>query len=64
MPADPGLTMTAYTAEPGSASRDALRLLASWAATLHNEVQSADSSQQGARLDELGGEVADDLLGG
>jgi transcriptional regulator with XRE-family HTH domain len=33
LPADPGLTMTAYSAEPGSASQDALRLLASWAAT-------------------------------
>jgi transcriptional regulator with XRE-family HTH domain len=29
-----GLTMTAYTAEPDSASADALKLLASWAATL------------------------------
>ena len=35
LPADPGLTMTAYTAEPGSASHDALALLASWAATPH-----------------------------
>jgi len=33
LPADPGLTMTAYHAEPGSPSQDALRLLASWAAT-------------------------------
>lgn len=32
--ADEGLTLTAYTAEPGSASADALKLLASWAATL------------------------------
>ncbi|WP_338090715.1 helix-turn-helix transcriptional regulator [Planosporangium thailandense] len=32
LPADPGLTMTAYSAEPGSASQDALRLLASWVA--------------------------------
>lgn len=31
---DPGLTFIAYTAEPGTASADALRLLASWAATL------------------------------
>jgi transcriptional regulator with XRE-family HTH domain len=31
--ADPGLTITAYTAEPGTASHDALALLASWAAT-------------------------------
>jgi hypothetical protein len=32
--ADTGLSLTAYTAEPGSASDDALKLLASWAATL------------------------------
>ncbi len=31
--ADPGLTLTAYSAEPGSPSEDALKLLASWAAT-------------------------------
>ncbi|MYR58493.1 transcriptional regulator, partial [Streptomyces sp. SID625] len=31
--AEPGLTMTGYAAEPGSASEEALRLLASWAAT-------------------------------
>jgi hypothetical protein len=31
--ADTGLTMFAYTAEPGSKSDEALNLLASWAAT-------------------------------
>ncbi|MEU3400587.1 helix-turn-helix transcriptional regulator [Streptomyces filamentosus] len=31
--AEPGLHMTVYTAEPGSPSEEALRLLASWAAT-------------------------------
>jgi len=30
---DRGLTMTCYTAEPGSPSDDAMKLLASWAAT-------------------------------
>jgi hypothetical protein len=34
LPADPGLTMTALNAEPGTAAQDALRLLASWAATV------------------------------
>jgi transcriptional regulator with XRE-family HTH domain len=34
LPTDPGLTLTAYSAEPGSASQDALKLLASWSATL------------------------------
>lgn len=35
--ADEGLTLTAYTAEPGTPSRDALALLASWAATSRHE---------------------------
>jgi hypothetical protein len=34
LPADPGLTLTAYSAEPGSPSEDGLRLLASWTATV------------------------------
>nr|WP_313047631.1 hypothetical protein [Nonomuraea jabiensis] len=34
--AEPDLSMTIYTAEPGSPSADALRLLASWAATLEH----------------------------
>ncbi|RLK52605.1 helix-turn-helix domain-containing protein [Microbacterium telephonicum] len=33
LPADPGLTLSTYTAEPGTPSADALRVLASWAAT-------------------------------
>jgi transcriptional regulator with XRE-family HTH domain len=33
LPADPGLTLTAYSAPPGTPTHDALRLLASWAAT-------------------------------
>jgi hypothetical protein len=32
--ADAGLRISAYTAEPGTSSQDALNLLASWAATL------------------------------
>ena len=35
--ADPGLTMFTYTAEPGSRSDDALKLLGSWAATADAE---------------------------
>jgi transcriptional regulator with XRE-family HTH domain len=35
--ADEGLTLTAYTAEPGTPSHDGLRLLASWAATHQSE---------------------------
>ena len=34
LPADPGLRITTYTAEPGSPSADALQLLASRAATI------------------------------
>jgi transcriptional regulator with XRE-family HTH domain len=34
-PGDPGITLLAYTAEPGSTTHDALNLLASWAATNH-----------------------------
>ncbi|MCD9879539.1 helix-turn-helix transcriptional regulator [Streptomyces guryensis] len=33
LPAQPGLSLTVMTAEPGSPNEDALRLLASWAAT-------------------------------
>ncbi|WP_457101704.1 helix-turn-helix transcriptional regulator [Microbacterium sp. P5_E9] len=33
LPSDPGLTMQTYTAEPGTPSADALKVLASWAAT-------------------------------
>ncbi len=43
--ADAGLSLLVYTAEPGSATGDALRLLASWAATQQSE---ADQAQQAA----------------
>jgi transcriptional regulator with XRE-family HTH domain len=33
LPSDPGLVLVVYTAQPGSPSEDALRLLSSWAAT-------------------------------
>jgi transcriptional regulator with XRE-family HTH domain len=38
LPANPGWTMFAYTAEPGSASDERLKLLASWAATATSEL--------------------------
>lgn len=41
MAAEPGLTLTIYAAEPGSPSEEALRLLASWAAS-----QESDSDPQ------------------
>ncbi|MEU9443721.1 helix-turn-helix transcriptional regulator [Streptomyces sp. NPDC048304] len=42
MAAEPGLTLTVYTAEPGSPSEERLRLLASWAATEEAPVREAD----------------------
>ncbi|GHD72677.1 hypothetical protein GCM10010317_083400 [Streptomyces mirabilis] len=39
IPTDPGLTLTALSAEPGTAAHDSLRLLASWAATLDQDDQ-------------------------
>jgi hypothetical protein len=44
--ADPGLMIVAYTAEPGSRSEEALRLLASWAATHEEEIANADREEQ------------------
>ncbi|TDU01724.1 helix-turn-helix protein [Streptomyces sp. 846.5] len=40
MAAEPGLTLTIYTAEPGSPSEQGLRLLASWAATQNSDSPS------------------------
>lgn len=49
LPAEPGLALTFYTAEPGSPSEDALRLLASWAATIpESDRQNADQHTIGA----------------
>jgi MmyB-like transcription regulator ligand binding domain len=48
LPADPGLSLVVYGAEPGSASQDGLRLLASWAATLAQpgQPQTAPTPEQ------------------
>jgi transcriptional regulator with XRE-family HTH domain len=48
--ADEGLTLTAYTAEPGTPAHDALKLLASWAATTLNErtTESTPISRSGS----------------
>ncbi|MHA7222398.1 helix-turn-helix transcriptional regulator [Arthrobacter sp. RHLT1-20] len=43
--ADAGLSLLVYTAEPGSAAEDAVRLLASWAATQQSETQQAGTQQ-------------------
>jgi transcription regulator MmyB-like protein len=42
LPAQPGLTLTAYSAEPGSPSEGGLKLLASWAAT-NQHLEKADT---------------------
>jgi transcriptional regulator with XRE-family HTH domain len=39
-PGDPDMTLYAYTAEPGSSSRHALDLLASWTSTKVSDIQS------------------------
>lgn len=44
MTAEPGLSLTIYTAEPGSPSEEGLRLLASWAATQ----EAGSPTEQGA----------------
>ncbi len=41
LPADPGLSLIVYSAEPDSSSEDGLRLLASWAATADQQAQQA-----------------------
>ncbi|MDL5206418.1 helix-turn-helix transcriptional regulator [Streptomyces sp. ALI-76-A] len=46
MAADPGFTLTIYTAEPGSPSEEGLRLLATWAAT---EEAALDTERSAAR---------------
>ena len=43
MVAEPGLTLTVYAAEPGSPSEQALRLLASWAATQEAEAAAVEA---------------------
>ena len=48
--ADPGLVLNGYSAEPGTASEDALNLLASWAATTDQESQ-AHSANEATRAD-------------
>lgn len=43
LPADPGQALIVYGTEPGSASADALRLLASWSATQEDVRTAAES---------------------
>ena len=41
LPADPGLRINVYTADPGTPSEDALKVLASWAATQQATLEPA-----------------------
>ncbi|HET7128755.1 MAG TPA: hypothetical protein VFJ93_06760, partial [Gaiellaceae bacterium] len=50
LPADHGLTIVTYSAEPGSRSEEALRLLGSWAAT----VDLVEQSRAGDRAEQSG----------
>ncbi|MEA2198761.1 MAG: hypothetical protein QOJ25_2812, partial [Solirubrobacteraceae bacterium] len=45
LPADHGLTIFTYAAEPGSRSEEALKLLGSWAATA-DSAESAHATDQ------------------
>jgi len=45
LPADPELTLTAYSAEPGTPAEEKLRLLASWAATVERQERAPVGDQ-------------------
>jgi transcriptional regulator with XRE-family HTH domain len=47
LPAQPGLTLTAYSAAPGTPEQDALQLIAAWAATENTESSRHPSGHQG-----------------
>ncbi|MEE6307796.1 helix-turn-helix transcriptional regulator [Plantactinospora veratri] len=47
LPADPGLTIVAYSAQPGTPTHEALRLLASWEATA--DARTGPANADGAR---------------
>jgi len=46
MAAEPGLTLTIYSAEPGTPSEEALRLLASWAASAESDAEEQSRSDR------------------
>jgi hypothetical protein len=49
LPADTGLTIITYTAEPGSPAQDALNFLASWTSDRSDDGTAAQAAdQQGA----------------
>lgn len=50
LPADPGLTLTAFSAEPGTAAHDGLTLLTSWAAT-SEQTEPAEQQDRARTVD-------------
>ncbi len=56
IPTDRGLTMTCYTAEPGTAPEENLKLLASWAATREQGAMPPDSTARDSTAPEGTGE--------
>ncbi|MHA6739082.1 helix-turn-helix transcriptional regulator [Rhodococcus erythropolis] len=50
LPADPGLVITTYSAEPGTPSADALTLLASWVATSGEEQHLREDEEPDKRI--------------
>jgi hypothetical protein len=46
LPSDPGMRINVYTADPGTPSEDALKVLASWAATQRETAQAAVTEKQ------------------
>jgi len=48
LPGDPGLRVNVYTADPGTPSEDALKVLASWAATQEQAAQEQAAPQPAA----------------
>ncbi|NUT71262.1 helix-turn-helix transcriptional regulator [Pseudarthrobacter sp. C4D7] len=59
LPADPGLRINIYTAEPGTPAEDALKVLASWAATQRTETVGVRDG--GGRSTEQPGVPASDV---
>lgn len=51
LPGEPGLRINVYTADPGTPSEDALKLLASWAATQREAEAHPESGADAARPD-------------
>ncbi|WP_448223540.1 helix-turn-helix transcriptional regulator [Gordonia iterans] len=52
MEAEPGLSLTVYTAEPGSPSAERIELLASWAATHEQRPRTSGHEQRAASDDQ------------